>query len=58
MAAILQYGLGSLEGDYWANGGAIALTGAATSFVVLGLEALPRRPGFAIGAVRMIMQCG
>ncbi|GLY16640.1 hypothetical protein Kisp01_36550 [Kineosporia sp. NBRC 101677] len=55
MAAILQFGLGSLEGDYWANAGAIALAVAATSFTILGLEALLGTAGFAIGAVLMML---
>ncbi|GAB6897051.1 hypothetical protein [Kineosporia succinea] len=55
MAAILQFWLGSLEGSYWANAGAIALSVAATSFVILGLESLLGTAGFAIGAVTMML---
>jgi len=39
-AAILQFWLGSLNGTYWANSGVIALTIAATSLSILGLQAL------------------
>jgi hypothetical protein len=55
MAAILQFWLGSLEGDYWANAGVIALSVAATSFTILGLEALLGTIGFSLGAVLMML---
>ena len=55
MAAILQFWLGSIKGDYWANAGVIALSVAATSFTILGLEALLGTIGFSIGAVLMML---
>jgi hypothetical protein len=40
VAAILQFWLGLLDGAYWAGSGAVALTIAATSLSILGLECL------------------
>ncbi|MFI7701434.1 hypothetical protein [Nonomuraea sp. NPDC049480] len=54
-AAILQFWLGSLNGSYWANSGAIALTIAATSLSILGLESLLGVAGFGLGAVVMML---
>ncbi|WP_217708391.1 hypothetical protein [Nonomuraea rhodomycinica] len=54
-AAILQFWLGSLNGSYWANSGAVALTIAATSLSILGLEALLGFVGFGLGAVTMML---
>ncbi|MEV4129584.1 hypothetical protein [Nocardia sp. NPDC049707] len=55
VAAILQFWLGSLSGSYQANTGAIALTIAATSLTVLGLESLLGYAGIGIGAVVMML---
>ncbi|MEU8239167.1 ABC transporter permease [Actinoplanes missouriensis] len=55
MAAILQFWLGSLDGAYLANAGAIALTVAATSLTILGLESLLGYVGFGLGAVTMML---
>lgn len=55
MAAILQFWLGSLGGHYLANAGAIALTIAATSLTVLGLESLVGYLGFGLGAITMLL---
>ncbi|MFJ2034329.1 hypothetical protein [Streptosporangium sp. NPDC087985] len=55
VAAILQFWLGSLNGDYWANSGAIALTIAATSLSILGLESLLGSVGLGLGAVTMML---
>jgi hypothetical protein len=55
MAAILQFWLGSLEGSYWANAGAIALAVGATAMTIIGLEALLGTVGFGIGAVIMML---
>ena len=55
MAAILQFWLGSLDGHYLANAGATALTIAATSLTILGLESLFGYVGFGIGAVTMLL---
>lgn len=54
-AAILQFWLGSLDGSYWANSGAIALTIAATSLTILGLESLLGYVGFGLGAATMML---
>ena len=55
MAAILQFWLGSLGGDYWANAGVVALSVAATSVTILGLEALLGAVGFGLGATVMVL---
>lgn len=55
VAAILQFWLNSLSGSYPANAGAVALTIAATSLTVLGLEALLGYAGIGIGAVVMML---
>ncbi|GGN38747.1 hypothetical protein FHR83_006866 [Actinoplanes campanulatus] len=55
MAAILQFWLGSLGGDYLANAGAIGLAVAATALTVLGLESLLGMAGVGIGAATMML---
>ncbi|TDE14311.1 ABC transporter permease [Jiangella asiatica] len=55
VAAILQFWLGSLGGSYPANSGAVALTIAATSLSILGLESLLGTVGFGLGAVIMML---
>ncbi|MFI6217980.1 hypothetical protein ACIBCD_38740 [Nocardia brasiliensis] len=55
VAAILQFWFGSLTGAYLANVGAIALTIAATSLTVLGLESLLGIAGIGIGALTMML---
>ena len=55
VAAVLQFWLGSLSGSYPANAGAVALTIAATSLTVLGLESLLGYAGIGIGAVAMML---
>ncbi|MEH1129779.1 hypothetical protein [Micromonospora sp. CPCC 206061] len=55
VAAILQFWLGSLDGSYLANTGAIALTIAATSLSILGLEALLGYAGLGLGAAAMML---
>ncbi|MEU4690532.1 ABC transporter permease [Actinoplanes sp. NPDC023714] len=55
MTLILQPWLGSLEGNFFANAGAIALTVAATSLTILGLESLLGVAGFGIGAATMML---
>lgn len=54
-AAILQFWLGSLNGAYWTNSGALALTIAATSLSILGLESLLGYVGFGLGAAAMML---
>jgi hypothetical protein len=55
MAAILQYWLGSLGGDYLANSAAIALSVAATALTLLGLESLLGTAGLGLGAAVMML---
>lgn len=55
VAAILQFWLGSLDGSYWANCGAVALTIAAISLTILGLESLLGYVGFGLGAAIMML---
>ncbi|NNH68857.1 hypothetical protein HLB23_03025 [Nocardia uniformis] len=55
VAAILQFWFGSLSGSYPANAGAIALTIAATSLTILGLESLFGYAGIGIGAALMLL---
>lgn len=55
MAAILQFWLGSLGGDYWTNSGVVALSVAATSLTILGLESLLGAAGLGLGAAVMVL---
>jgi hypothetical protein len=55
VAAILQFWLGSLDGSYTANSGAVALTIAATSLSILGLESLLGYAGLGLGAAAMML---
>jgi hypothetical protein len=55
MAAILQYWFGSLAGSYWANSGVVALSVAATSLTILGLESLFGAAGLGLGAAVMVL---
>lgn len=55
LAAVLQFWLGSLEGNYWANSGVIAFSIAATSVAILGLEWLLGAAGLALGAATMML---
>ncbi|MEO3742011.1 hypothetical protein [Plantactinospora sp. B5E13] len=55
VGGILQFWLGSLTGSYWANTGAVALTIAATSLSILGLEALLGSAGLGLGAAIMML---
>jgi hypothetical protein len=55
VAAILQFWLGSLTGSYWANTGAVALTIAATSLSILGLESVLGYAGLGLGAATMML---
>ena len=54
LTAILQFGLGSIDGNYWTTTGAVVLGIAAISLTVLGLESVLGTAGFALGAVTMI----
>ncbi|MEU8261665.1 hypothetical protein AB0C02_13725 [Micromonospora sp. NPDC048999] len=55
IAAILQFWFGSITGAYWANSGVVALSIAATSLTLLGLESLLGYAGFGLGAVIMML---
>ncbi|WP_027341655.1 hypothetical protein [Hamadaea tsunoensis] len=55
MAAILQFWLGSISGNYAANAGVMALSLAATSLTVLGLESLLGTAGFALGGLAIFL---
>jgi hypothetical protein len=55
LTAVLQYWLGSLEGTYWLNASVIALSIAATSTTLLGLEWLFGTAGLGLGAATMIL---
>ncbi|MFD9122479.1 hypothetical protein [Streptomyces bottropensis] len=54
-AAILQLWLGSLDGSYLLNTGAIALAIAATTLTIIGLESQLGYAGFGLGAVIMML---
>lgn len=51
VGAILQFGFGTFDGNYWETAGVLALGIAGTSLFVLGLEALIGTPGLGIGAL-------
>ncbi|MFG2342028.1 ABC transporter permease [Streptomyces yangpuensis] len=55
VTAILQFWLGALNGSYWANSGAVALTLAATSLSILGLMSVLGYVGFGLGAATMML---
>ncbi|MFG2038037.1 hypothetical protein [Dactylosporangium sp. NPDC048998] len=55
LVAILQYWLGSLEGDYWTNSSVVALSISATALTLLGLEALFGVAGLGAGGAVMML---
>lgn len=55
VAAILLYALESLDGDYLAITGAIALATAAAGWLILGLRKLLGNAGIAVGAVIVML---
>ncbi|WP_327120670.1 hypothetical protein OHB12_17015 [Nocardia sp. NBC_01730] len=55
VAGILQFWFASLSGSYPTNAGAVALSIAATSLTVLGLESVFGNAGIGIGAVIMML---
>ena len=55
LAAVLQYWLGSLEGSYLGNAGVIAMSIAAISLTLLGLEWLLGTAGLALGSAVMML---
>ena len=55
MAAILQFWLGSIDGDYLLDSAVIALSIGATSLTILGLESLVGPAGLGLGAALMML---
>lgn len=55
IGAILQFGFGTFDANYWAVSGVLALGIAGTSTFVMGLEALLGYAGLGIGAVLTIL---
>ncbi|MGW6199633.1 hypothetical protein ACWF0M_26015 [Kribbella sp. NPDC055110] len=55
LAAVLQYWLGSFEGSYFGNAGVIAMSIAAISLTLLGLEWLLGTAGLALGGAVMML---
>ncbi|TCO45631.1 hypothetical protein EV646_108254 [Kribbella antiqua] len=55
LAAVLQFWLGSFEGSYLGNAGVIAMSIAAISLTLLGLEWLLGTAGLALGAAVMML---
>jgi hypothetical protein len=55
LAAVLQFWLGSLEGNYFANASVIGLSIAAISLTLLGLEWLLGVAGLALGGATMML---
>lgn len=55
VTAVLQYGIGSLSGHYVTTALGLSLGIAALALTLLGLEALLGLPGFAVGAVLMML---
>lgn len=55
LTAVLQFWLGSLDGNYWANSGVIAFSIAATSVAILGLEWVLGTAGLGLGAATMML---
>jgi hypothetical protein len=55
LAAVLQFWLGSLEGNYLANAGVIAMSIGAISLTLLGLEWILGTPGLGLGSAVMML---
>lgn len=55
VAAVLQYGFGSLGGDYWLTALGLSLGIAALSIPLLALESLFGLPGLGLGAAVMVL---
>jgi hypothetical protein len=55
LGAVLQYWLGSFEGSYLGNSGVIAMSLAAISLTLLGLEWLLGTAGLALGGAVMML---
>jgi hypothetical protein len=55
VTAVLQFGTGSLSGDYWTTALGVSLGIAGIALTLLGLEALFGLPGFGLGAALMML---
>lgn len=55
LAAVVQTWLGSLDGDYWANAAAFALTLAAMAMTIIGLYALLGRAGIGLAVLVLFL---
>jgi hypothetical protein len=55
LTALLQYGFGSLDGNYWLTSAGAALGLAATAWTILGLRTAFGNAGLAVGAVTLIL---
>ena len=55
LAAVLQFWLGSLEGNYFANAAVIAMSIGAISLTLLGLEWILGTPGLGLGSAVMML---
>ncbi|GAA1545770.1 hypothetical protein [Kribbella lupini] len=55
LTAVLQFWLGSFEGNYWANAGVIAMSIGAISLTLLGLEWLIGTAGLGLGSAIMML---
>ncbi|WP_030157093.1 ABC transporter permease [Glycomyces sp. NRRL B-16210] len=55
VAAVLLFVLESLDGDYLAISGAIALATAGAGWLILGLRKLLGNPGIAVGAIIVML---
>ena len=55
IGAMLQFGYGTVDANYWATSGVLALGIAATSLFVIGLQALFGYAGLGIGALITIL---
>ncbi|MBB2923288.1 ABC transporter permease [Cellulomonas cellasea] len=55
LAAVLDAGYGSTSGDFWPVALGLSLGVAAIALTLLGLESLAGTPGFAVGAVLVML---
>ena len=55
VTAILQRWFGALQGDYWLNSAAVALTLFGIAGTIVGLVSLLGRPGLPLGALLFLL---
>ncbi|AXK33758.1 hypothetical protein DVA86_14940 [Streptomyces armeniacus] len=55
LTAMMQYGFGTLDGNYWLTAIGAALGVSAAAWTILGLRTLLGGPGLALGAVTLIL---